>query len=296
MELMNVSAAAKLFPDTQAALEFAGKIIIHSRREPKLKQCSVSSIVGAFLSSYHSGLDIFTLPPQGYILPYKNKDTGGFEAQFQADYRGLLKLIYETEKVFKVQPEMVLREDELTFKVRDSKQVVDWTPKQADKSDYKGYQGVLLGVWYILPNGGTQCVYEFVPAEEINKVRAVAKTDKIWIKWFRDMAFKTAIRKVAKTLQIHVSPKLAKAIQIDTLNDVGLIDYDKETGEIVEKDQATDEVKADDKEKKANIAKAKAALKQAETAEYEDTTIEDEAPEAKDEPTEEGKRINENSI
>ena len=60
--------------------------------------------------AYHSGLKLTTMPPQAYVVAYKDKESGLYETNLQADYRGLLKLRYQVGDLNEVKVEIVRRE------------------------------------------------------------------------------------------------------------------------------------------------------------------------------------------
>ena len=266
------------------AKQFCQNLFIIAEKNPKIFKCSENSILATMLASATTKLKVNTPEQVAYAIPYGN------ELQFQASYQGLITLAKRTGKLDAIYAEIILPHEESEFLVEDGKQkmkhIIDMTANRslfelgefkdgkAVKGKEPGYKGVYAVAW---ERGSTHPTIVFMTPQDVAHVRASgSKTDNVWLSHPSDMIKKSAIKKLTKFLSKDDFSELATAAHYDSIFQAGKARADERSGEIIEVAQSVDEVKADDKEKKSNIAKAKAALKQREEKEENDGPTEEE--------------------
>lgn len=78
---------------------------------PRLKECTPASIIGAVMQASILGLDITPQFGQCHLIPRNNKKTGKLEATFQVGYKGYIQLIRRTGEVSTVYAYVVRQND-----------------------------------------------------------------------------------------------------------------------------------------------------------------------------------------
>jgi recombination protein RecT len=84
-------------------------------RSPKLFECTPVSIVKGVMDAAALGLDCSGLLGSAYLVPYRNKKTGKYEAQLIPGYRGFIDLAYRRGKVKGINAAVVYGGDDFQF-------------------------------------------------------------------------------------------------------------------------------------------------------------------------------------
>lgn len=115
-------------------------------QSPKLQECSDVSFLASVMTAAQLGLEPDGVLGEGYIIPY------GKKAQFQAGYRGILKLARNTGNIKDVQLESVFKKDHF---VHEKGLNLTLEHKPCDDAD----PGEITHVYFIARflNGGFQC-------------------------------------------------------------------------------------------------------------------------------------------
>ena len=148
------------------------------------------------------------LTPDGrnaHFIAYRNKK-GGFDINYQIDYKGYVKLMIDSGKVKKVFSDVVCENDDF-----------EWSFGEVTRHiiDFKRPRGKVI-LYYsaaVLTNGETQC--EKMTVENVNAIRQRSKSPNAgpWVTDFEEMAKKSVIRKMSKLMD--VSPKFEAAVKFD---------------------------------------------------------------------------------
>lgn len=153
--------------------------------------------------------------PDGYncnLVPYLGKDEKKVEVSI--DYKGLVDCAIREGFILDCGAEPVCVNDDFSW---DMGEVTRWHfDPRIDRGEICGYCA-----WAILPNGRKK--WQWMSNDDIADVRKCAKTQMIWDKWEGEMAKKTVIRRLFKTLPN--TPKLQNLMELD--NDT----YDLEEGQ-----------------------------------------------------------------
>ena len=88
------------FGDPKQAMKFLSSVMADVQRNPKLMECTPSSLVNSYIMMAQMGFMPSGISGESYVLPYKNSKKVGnawesvMEAQLQVGYQGLVTLYY----------------------------------------------------------------------------------------------------------------------------------------------------------------------------------------------------------
>ena len=177
------------------------------QRTPALLECSPLSIVGCVMQAAELGLEMSGPLGQAYMVPYRNKQTGQREAQFQPGYKGLVKLAYNSGLVSLFTAHVVYSGDE--FAVRyGSDPDVSHTPTLTNR-------GQPVAAYAVLRMKDGSCDVKVMTVDEINghrrKYSKQRGEDSAWETEWDEMACKTVLRKLSK--RAPLSAEVVYAVQ-----------------------------------------------------------------------------------
>lgn len=183
---------------------FIASVLATISATPALQKCTPQSIALAAYEAATLGLPVNKLG-LAYLVPRGN------EVKLEIGYRGLIQLVVSTGYVFDVSTEIVYSND--YFKqLLGSKPRIDHEPAQ-------GERGQPIAVYAIarLANGLTKQVV--MSKEQVEKIRNTCSANpngSTWVKHWEEMAKKTAIKRLCKTLpQQGKFGNIVRAIDID---------------------------------------------------------------------------------
>lgn len=176
---------------------------------PKLVKSSTESLKRAYELSCESGLEVNGI--DAHLIPYWNSRKKCFEAQFQSDYKGLVKLVEHSPDIKYIRAVEVC-ENDTPFEVQQGSNA-----KIIHSIDYKNTdkRGDIVAVYSIVTFSDGSEAFEIMPISEVNKHRDCSKAYKyylkekaegrnpeppIWVTWYLDMIKKTVLRKHCKML------------------------------------------------------------------------------------------------
>lgn len=93
-------------------------------RNPKIKECSTESIIGAVLQSAILNLDPTPQLSECCFVPYLNTRKGIREVNFQLMYKGVVKLIYNTGLIKNINVKCVYKNDIFDYQEGDEARIV----------------------------------------------------------------------------------------------------------------------------------------------------------------------------
>ncbi|AMO58228.1 hypothetical protein GZ77_21105 [Endozoicomonas montiporae] len=214
------------------------------RKTPKLRECSQASLVGSIIQSAQLGLEPGSALGHCYLIPFWNNKLRSLECQFMLGYRGMLALARRSGSIVSIDARVVYAADEFSLLYGTITEIIH-------KPKLTGEKGGVVGVYAVaqLQGGGTQV--DFMPVEDILKIRDSSKgvqsgKDTPWKTHFEEMAKKTVVRRLFKFLPVSV--EALTAVGLDEKAEAGqsqcnealiqegdggvLVDMD--TGEIIE--------------------------------------------------------------
>ena len=208
------------------AKEFTAAIGAALQRNPRLKQVSPSSLIGAAMACVL--LDIVPETPQqlAFLIPYGNA------VQFQLGYKGLIELAFRSGQVTSISAELVFPKEEFKVQLGSERKLTHIPDPSRDRTQFDEATHVYATA--TLTNGVT--VFDVMNMDEIRKIRDTVKaksTDAPWRTWPEQMAKKTVIKRLTKYLpQSRTDNRLQNAAAWDSWAEAGKLKY--EEGKIVE--------------------------------------------------------------
>ena len=214
---------------------------------PQLAQCSTVSVLSCIMKCAALGLEPSAVDGLGraYILPYRNKKTGGFEATFIMGYKGMLDLARRSGEIESVSARAVYEGDEFTYSYGLNEHL-DHIPSLEPKDKRKLTHAYCIAKF---KDGGHY--FNVLTREDIEKARASSQAGKSsyspWTTHYEQMAIKTAVRRAFPYLPVSITAQEAAAADDTTPDYSGVlspvvpaepieppIEVDADTGEIKE--------------------------------------------------------------
>ena len=177
-------------------------------KTPKLQKCDRESILASIIQASSLGLDLAPSMGEAWLVPRWNKKSGSNECQFQPGYRGLVKLARQSNEIDYIQARTVHEKDKFT---------VVYNPDLSLRHEpcFTGDKGVITHVYAVVKlRSGSQLI-EVMSWDEIEAVRArsLAKDSGPWVTDWAEMAKKTVLKRLTKSLPS--STEMAIAIEAD---------------------------------------------------------------------------------
>ena len=163
----------------------------------KIQSCSTESIYLGILKSAH--LDLSFDLGECHLVPY------GREADFQIDYKGLIKLVKRSGEVKHLKADVVREGDRFEYRRAMSPQDRHLVHEPVPFSD-----GKIIGAYAIFDLAVGYSEFEVMGRHEIDKIRAKAASGSMmWKEFFEEGAKKAVIRRGIKTLELYPDDKRA---------------------------------------------------------------------------------------
>ena len=200
------------------------------QKQPLLAKCTQMSIIGCVIEASQLGLYPDGILGDAYLVPYWNSKAGGYLAQLQPGYRGLINLARRSGQVSAVYSEPVYACDKFKIELGTA-HTIEHVPNYDDAQrgvdkDEDGIPLGLRGVYAVVNFKDGTSDFEYMPLFQILKIRDNSKSknregDVVgpWVSHFEEMARKTPIRRLAKRLPL--SPEFQKAAVLDEYVDAG---------------------------------------------------------------------------
>ena len=114
IEVMKPAIQAAL-PSVMTPERFSRITLSALSANPKLKECTPQSFLGAMMTAAQLGLEPNTPLGQAYLIPFRNH--GRMECQFQLGYKGLIDLAYRSGEVSIIQAHAVYENDDFQYEL-----------------------------------------------------------------------------------------------------------------------------------------------------------------------------------
>lgn len=232
---------SRALPSVITPERFTRMVLTAVRTTPGLAACEPMSFLAAMMSAAQLGLEPNTPLGQAYLLPYKNKDKGITEVQFQIGYKGLIDLAYRSGEVELVQAQCVYANDKFECEY-GLEPKLKHIPADSDR-------GELVKVYAMFRTKSGGYGFEVMSVDDIRKhaqkySKAYASSYSPWKTNFEEMAKKTVVKKVLKYAPIK-SDFVRAVVQDETVKreisedmysvptEVEFVDVDAETGEVM---------------------------------------------------------------
>lgn len=194
------------------------------RQTPKLQECDWNTVLGALMTSAQLGLRPGVLG-QSYVLPFWDKNSNGFKAQFVVGYQGLIELAHRSGRVLSIVARTVYENDEFSLEYHVDKDVMIHRPTlDGNPGNPRLYyaRATLTDGGYQMTNPMT---HEQMVAFMNRHAKARNKKKEVvgpWKDEFESMAHKTMVRQLAKllpkTTELAVAVAADESIRIHTPN------------------------------------------------------------------------------
>lgn len=172
------------------------------RRNPKLQQCTIESVLGCLMDLAQMGLEADGR--RAYLVPFDKKNKQGVvqytECTKIVSYMGLAELAMRSGMVSTIHADVVCEGDIFVYSMGDLTSHVPWFLRR-DK-DKPPEEGEMYAVYAMVKNkdGTTKC--EVMSVSEVNRIRdgsQGAKGDP-WTKHWAEMAKKSVFKRLSKWL------------------------------------------------------------------------------------------------
>jgi recombination protein RecT len=182
--------------------------LVAASRTPRLLECTPESIVQGVMSAAQLGLDVGGVLGSAYLVPYKNKKTDRYEAQFIPGYRGLIDLARRSGSIESIEARVVKEKDLFEFEY-------GLNPKLRHVPSNDDSPGPTVRAYGIakLKDGGVQVEVMTIAQLNLIRSRSRAKDDGPWVTDTDEMYRKTVVRRLFKYLPVSV--ELATALELE---------------------------------------------------------------------------------
>lgn len=189
---------------------FARIALTTMKQNPRLIECHPRSIVASLMLCAQLGLEPGPLQ-HCYLVPYKDRDSGVMEAQFQIGYRGILRLARESGYLKDLAVRTVYVDDEFDW-AYGTDPYIRHKPAESQVKNEARTVRCYYGVAEFRPDGR---YFEVVPPSEIerHRQRSKAPNSPAWRNDYEAMAHKTVVRIMEPFLPLSV--KLIAALSYD---------------------------------------------------------------------------------
>lgn len=179
-------------------------VVLHSiARNPSIQRCSLESVLDAVRVSATLQLEPTGILGEGYIIDY------GGKAQFEAGYRGLMKLARRSGIVASMDSQVVYNNDRFGIQLGTDPRI-EHVPS-TDSADRGGFRGVYA--WARLSTG--ELVIEWMTDADVQAVRRSSRAgngaSSPWVAHPGEMFRKTAIKRLMKRLPLGTDAETALA-------------------------------------------------------------------------------------
>ena len=201
----NKDAISRALPAHMTADRMLRTALTAIRINPSLQECTSASIIAGVMQSAQLGLDIGVLG-RAYLVPYRNKQ-GGYDAQFQVGYKGLIDLIRRSGDVSFVSAHAVYANDIFSLKYGMEEKLEHIPYFALDKDE----PGPMKGAYAVAKMKDGSHSFTYMTKKEIDAIRSRSKagTDGPWVTDYEAMSLKTVIKRLSRTLPMSVESAVA---------------------------------------------------------------------------------------
>ena len=184
------------FVNNSLALLNGNDVLIKFMKEHGTDQIKAGLLRGAYL-----GLDFMN--GEAYLVPY------GSTLNFMPSYKGMVKLCtkYATRPINTIYAKVVREGDEFVEEIVNGQPSITFRPKAFNN-------GKMVGVFAVCLYKDGGMVYEVMSAADVEMCRKSSKAQNspAWQRFGTEMAKKTVLRRLAKSISIDMDDKLADAM------------------------------------------------------------------------------------
>lgn len=136
-----------------------------------------------------------------YLIPYQGKNP---TCSLQIDYKGLVDCAIREGVILDADAKEVCENDDFYWNCGDVERF---------SFDFRKPRGQMCGIcaWVVLPDGRKK--WHYMSKDELQVIRSCVRDTSIWDKWGTEMAKKSALRRIFKTLRN--TPRLNDMVELD---------------------------------------------------------------------------------
>ena len=165
------------------------------------KQYGTAQIKNGLIRGAYLGLD--ALNQEMYLVPYKNV------LNFMPSYKGMAKLAqkYSTRPIKSIYAKCVRQGDEFSEEIVNGEATINFKAQPFNNND-------IIGVFAVCQYEDGGIVYEVMSKADVEQCRksSKAKNSPAWTGFWSEMAKKTVLRRLCKSITLDMDAKLAEAI------------------------------------------------------------------------------------
>ena len=191
--------------------KFAIQLFHAIKRNPKIASCTLESVLGGMLQSLELGLDINSPFNYCFLMPFRNKSKGTMEAQFVLGYPGIIEIMYESERVLKVNSQLVYENDEFEYEEGLDTHLFH-------KPAIKGNRGKRVASYTAIKLDNGEYIVLVVDANQIENLKRFSHNPGLYTEEkdpTGNMWKKAPIRNIMKYVPKKFNKRLEKAIDVD---------------------------------------------------------------------------------
>ena len=187
------------------------------------QQHGTAQVIAGLMRGAYLGLD--ALNAECYLIPY------GSTLQFMSSYRGMIKLAekYSQRKIKSIYAKVVREGDEYEEGIEYGEPYVKFVPKRFNDGEVEGAFAVCL-----FEDGGKMIESMSKKAIETCRRQSKAKNSPAWSQFWEEMAKKTVLRRLCKSISIDMDAEARSAFESGT-------EVETDTAEIAKKEIAENE-------------------------------------------------------
>lgn len=165
------------------------------------KQYGTAQIKNGLIRGAYLGLD--ALNQEMYLVPYKNV------LSFMPSYKGMAKLAqkYSTRPIKSIYAKVVRQGDDFSEEIINGEPTINYKAMPFNGNE-------IIGVFAVCQYMDGGIVYEVMSKADVEQCRksSKAKNSPAWERFFSEMAKKTVLRRLCKSLTLDMDAKLAEAM------------------------------------------------------------------------------------
>jgi len=202
---------ARVLPSHLKPERFIRIAITAMTKTPLLAECEHASFFNCLLSLSQLGLE-----PDGrraHLIPFRNNRRQCVECQLIIDYKGLVELAMRSGTVSNIHADVVCVEDAFSYNIGEIKE---------HKINFAKPRGDVYAVYAICRFKDGTSKTEVLSCDEVNEIRARSKSggDGPWVTDWKEMAKKTAFRRLSKWLPLSAEYRDALDLDDDRIVEV----------------------------------------------------------------------------
>ncbi len=220
--MKKISIFQHLLPKTITPQRLIEIAMISIMDNPRLMSCSLESLYRAILKSAEVGLPIGSYHQWSCVVPYWNKNTNRYDARFQIMYQGIVKLVYDNDKIY-LDSQVVYVNDDFDYGFNYGEINQPFIKHKPSLSN----RGELIAVYAVAKKDNEVLKIEIMNKEQIYKIRERSKTyqddvdkkthESFWFTAEEEAWRKTCIHRIKKYLPL--SQKTEETLEQDSKTD-----------------------------------------------------------------------------